>query len=91
MAIDLEREFKPIRIALLTVSDTRTEADDTSGDILAGRITTKGVYENVIHASSSNEDAEREIKLWFTPKEIVGSVYPTKTVTREKIEETVWA
>ncbi len=42
MAIDPDRPFKPIRIALLTVSDTRTPADDTSGDILAGRITTKG-------------------------------------------------
>ena len=42
MAIDPEKEFKPIRIALLTVSDTRTEADDTSGDILAERIATAG-------------------------------------------------
>ena len=39
MAIDPERIFKPISIALLTVSDTRTPKDDTSGDILAGRIT----------------------------------------------------
>ena len=38
MAIDESRSFKPVRIALLTVSDTRTLADDTSGDILAGRI-----------------------------------------------------
>ena len=42
MAIDPERPFKPIAIALLTLSDTRTEADDTLGDILAERITTKG-------------------------------------------------
>ena len=32
-----------------------------------GRITTKGVYENVIHASANTADAEREIKLWFSP------------------------
>ena len=42
MAIDSERTFKPLRIALLTVSDTRTAADDTSGDILAERIKTTG-------------------------------------------------
>ena len=42
MAIDLEREFKPIRIALLTVSDTRTAEDDTSGEILAHRIANAG-------------------------------------------------
>lgn len=42
MAIDLARPFKPINIALLTVSDTRTVADDTSGDILAERLKAAG-------------------------------------------------
>lgn len=42
MAIDETREFTPIRIALLTLSDTRTPETDTSGDILAGRISAKG-------------------------------------------------
>ena len=42
MAIDLEREFKPINIAVLTVSDTRTAEDDTSGDILAARVKDAG-------------------------------------------------
>lgn len=42
MAIDESRVFKPIRIALLTVSDTRGPAEDTSGDILAARITAAG-------------------------------------------------
>ncbi|MBD3296342.1 MAG: hypothetical protein GF392_03140, partial [Candidatus Omnitrophica bacterium] len=43
-----------------------------------GRITTKGVYENVIHASANPEDAEREIKLWFDPDEIIVDLYPAK-------------
>lgn len=42
MAIDTTRIFKPIRIALLTVSDTRGPDEDTSGDILAERITGAG-------------------------------------------------
>lgn len=42
MAIDPERTFKPINIAVLTVSDTRTAADDTSGDILAERVKAAG-------------------------------------------------
>ena len=42
MPIDESRVFKPIRIALVTVSDTRTLADDTSGDILAARIEEAG-------------------------------------------------
>ena len=42
MAIDETRAFKPINIAVLTVSDTRTPETDTSGDILAGRVTGAG-------------------------------------------------
>lgn len=36
--IDETREFLPVRIAVLTVSDTRTEADDRSGDTLVARL-----------------------------------------------------
>ena len=36
------REFIPVRIAVLTVSDSRTAANDTSGDILAARIEAAG-------------------------------------------------
>jgi nucleoside-diphosphate kinase len=67
------------------------EADSTSIRGAYGRITTKGVFENVIHASSSTEDAEREIKLWFKPVEIIGDLYPTKKVTLNNVEEIVWA
>ena len=42
MAIDPERQFKPINIALLTISDTRGPDDDTSGNILAERIRAAG-------------------------------------------------
>ncbi len=42
MPIDETREFRPVRIALLTVSDTRSAAEDKSGDILAERITGAG-------------------------------------------------
>lgn len=33
-----DRQFKPLDIAVLTVSDTRTEAEDKSGKLLAGRL-----------------------------------------------------
>ena len=42
MAIDETRAFRSINIAVLTVSDTRTAETDTSGDILAGRVTGAG-------------------------------------------------
>ena len=34
-----EREFVPLALAVLTVSDTRTEADDASGRVLVERLT----------------------------------------------------
>ncbi len=42
MAVDESLPFKPVKIALLTISDTRTPADDSSGDILATRIESAG-------------------------------------------------
>jgi len=42
VAIDPERVFKPINIAVLTVSDTRVPETDTSGDILVQRIRDAG-------------------------------------------------
>ena len=40
--IDESLPFVPVRIAILTVSDTRDESNDTSGDILADRIAEAG-------------------------------------------------
>jgi len=40
--IDETRRFLPVSIAVLTVSDTRTLANDTSGDALAERIAAAG-------------------------------------------------
>ncbi len=42
MAIDPEKTFTPINIAVLTVSDTRTPETDTSGDILVRRLEEAG-------------------------------------------------
>ena len=40
--IDETRPFLPVNIAVLTISDTRTRADDTSGDRLVEMITRDG-------------------------------------------------
>lgn len=42
MPIDEGRTFLPVRIAVLTVSDTRTLANDRSGDTLVERLTGAG-------------------------------------------------
>ena len=40
--IDTARQLVPVRIAVLTVSDTRDEESDTSGQVLADRVTGAG-------------------------------------------------
>ena len=42
MAIDTSLKFVPINIVVLTISDTRTEDNDTSGALLEERINTAG-------------------------------------------------
>ena len=37
-----EREFRPVRVAILTVSDSRDESSDKSGRLLVERLTTAG-------------------------------------------------
>ncbi|OGP68382.1 MAG: nucleoside-diphosphate kinase [Deltaproteobacteria bacterium RBG_16_44_11] len=74
------------------VGDTNPEmANPVSIRGAYGRITTTGVFENVVHASSSPEDAEKEIKLWFQPDEIIEDLYPVKEVTLKNVKKLVWA
>jgi len=66
------------------------EADPISIRGKYGRINSKtGVFENVIHASESTSDAEKEIKLWFTPDELSDLIYPV-TTEKSETERTVW-
>lgn len=66
------------------------EAEATSIRGSYGRITTKGLYENVIHVSSDEIDAEREIKLWFSPSEIILQLYPSREEIQQKVSARVW-
>lgn len=54
-----------------------------------GRITTSGVFENVVHASENTKEAEREIKLWFRPDELVYTLYPTE-IKKVSIDNVFW-
>ncbi|MDY6987930.1 MAG: nucleoside-diphosphate kinase [Thermodesulfobacteriota bacterium] len=67
------------------------EAEPSSIRGAYGRITTSGRYENAIHASANGEDAEREIKLWFCPDELVYHIYPVRETEIERAQKTVWA
>ncbi|MGE5279196.1 MAG: nucleoside-diphosphate kinase [Deltaproteobacteria bacterium] len=65
------------------------EADSVSIRGSFGRITTRGVYENVIHVSANAEDAEREIKLWFEPDEVIVDLWETMPIVESK-EKRAW-
>jgi len=67
------------------------KAEPTSIRGSYGRITTSGLYENVIHVSSNEQEAEREIKLWFQPDEIIVDLYPTKQATEKEHNKNIWA
>lgn len=75
----------------LAGSTNPEEADPTSIRGSYGRITTSGVYENVIHVSANEQDAEREIKLWFHPDEIIVNLYPMKEMVEKDRKIKVWA
>jgi molybdenum cofactor biosynthesis protein B len=71
MAIDPERPFKPINIAVLTISDTRTAADDTSGDILCERI--KAAGHNLVFRAIEQDDAARvcsRLNTWIDDRNV---------------------
>ncbi len=67
------------------------EADPISIRGAYGRINKKGVMENVIHCSDSEESAKKEIYLWFDPDEIIKEIYPTQKVVKNNYEVTEWA
>ncbi|MBI2650990.1 nucleoside-diphosphate kinase [Candidatus Woesearchaeota archaeon] len=62
------------------------KAEPTSIRGKYGRITSKGVFENVVHASENEKEAEREIKLWFKPEELAHTIYPTEEMEVKKVE-----
>jgi len=66
------------------------EAESTSIRGSYGRITTSGVYENVIHVSSDAKEAEREIKLWFAPEDIIVDLYPVKDAVKKELKLKDW-
>jgi molybdenum cofactor biosynthesis protein B len=69
--IDQNRSFVAVNIAILTVSDTRTTANDTSGDALAERIAKSG--HRVVARAIEKDDApaiERHLRAWVLDRDI---------------------
>lgn len=71
MAIDTQRTFKPINIAVLTVSDTRGPDEDTSGDLLAARVEAAG--HNLTARTILKDDAdviEAKLREWIADENV---------------------
>jgi len=66
-----DREFLPVNIAVLTVSDTRTRDDDKSGNTLADRI--EGAGHVVIDREIVKDDVDSivaKLQEWITQDEV---------------------
>ena len=69
MPIDETRPFIAVNIAVLTVSDTRTESEDRSGQVLVDRIAEAG--HNLADRKIVTDDVDRiveQLHLWIADK-----------------------
>jgi molybdenum cofactor biosynthesis protein B len=91
--IDESLTFYPLKIAVLTVSDTRTEETDKSGALLAERLTAAGhtlagrtiVMDNV-------EAIQKQVRIWIADPEVDlilttgGTGFAPRDVTPEAVK-----
>ena len=71
MPIDQSVAFRPVRIAVLTISDTRTFADDRSGDRLVERLS--GAGHDLAARAIVRDDAElivAQLKTWIDDPQV---------------------
>ena len=79
-----ENAIKKVRRVVGSTDPEKAEPISIRGKY--GRITREGVFENVVHASENEKEAEREIKLWFRPEDLVHTIYPTESKEVKKVE-----
>lgn len=84
---DGENAIKKVRNLAGATNPEDAEATSIRGQY--GRLTSAGLFENVLHCSATEEESEREIKLWFEPDEISESIYPTE-VLEAKMKKRIW-
>ena len=71
MAEHTPREFVPVRIALMTVSDTRARENDTSGDSLEARVREAGhVIADRVIVHDEIKDIVAQLLKWIADPEI---------------------
>lgn len=93
MSGETERPFIPVRIAVLTVSDTRSLAEDRSGDMLAARIKEAGhLLAARAVVSDDREKIAAQVKGWAADSAVDvvittgGTGFTGRDVTPEALE-----
>ena len=71
VAMVLEGSHAVARCRSMAGSTNPEDADPRSVRGKFGRVTTKGVFENLVHVSSDEQEARREIALWFKKSELL--------------------
>jgi len=89
LALVYEGEDSITKIRKIVGETNPEKASPTSIRGKYGRITSAGVFENVVHASENAKEAEREIKLWFRPDELIQTIYPTE-IKKVNIDRVFW-
>jgi molybdopterin adenylyltransferase len=91
--IDESLTFYPLRIAVLTVSDTRTEETDTSGALLAERIAAAGhALAGKTIVTDSVEAIQAQVKAWAADPDVDliistgGTGFAPRDVTPEAVK-----
>jgi nucleoside-diphosphate kinase len=70
MALAYQGENAILAIRALAGNTNPEKAEPNTIRGMFGRITTAGVFENVVHASANPEEAAQEVKLWFQPAQL---------------------
>lgn len=93
IGIDESLTFHPLKIAVLTISDTRDETTDKSGPLLAGRITGAGhILADRALVRDEVEDIRARVKAWIDDPEVEvilttgGTGFAPRDVTPEAVK-----
>jgi len=73
------------RVRQVTGATNPEKAEPQSIRGAFGRLTSSGLMENVIHASSDLADAVREIRLWFKPSELLRDPFGTDAAPGKRV------
>ena len=91
--VDERLIFHPLKIAVLTISDTRDEDTDKSGPLLIGRLTAHGhVLAGQALVKDEVEDIRRQLQVWIDDPEVDvvittgGTGFAPRDVTPEAVK-----